>query len=84
MPEWRVDMCGRLGDAHGPMVRVVSDHGSPTVAALRGLIAAQWPALAEPIGSPRVRACIDGAMVDDAMLVPLGAQVAFFPPVSGG
>lgn len=32
----------------------------------------------------RIRAAVNGTMVQDAAVIPEGAEVAYFPPVTGG
>jgi molybdopterin converting factor small subunit len=53
-----------------------------TVGALRTALLARAPALA-PLGA-RLAIAVDGALADDAVMVPAGAEVALLPPVSGG
>lgn len=79
-----VDLCGRLADAHGPVLDVEIEGEVCTVGDLRRRIAQEWPGLADAILGPRVRACLAETMVDDAAPVRAGDRPAFFPPVSGG
>lgn len=52
---------------------------------LRELLAARGEAHAQALGRGRaVRAAVDQAMADDAAPLHDGAEVAFFPPVTGG
>jgi len=53
-----------------------------SIQALKELLAGQYPALAPLL--PGALASVDRAFAFDADLVPDGAEVAFFPPVSGG
>ncbi len=53
-----------------------------TVAALKDRIVEQFPALASSI--PTVLVAINREYAADEAVVPDGADVAFFPPVSGG
>ena len=56
-----------------------------TVAALRQHLAGSSPAHAEALKAGRaVRCAVNQAMVGDDAPVPEGAEVAFFPPVTGG
>ncbi len=53
-----------------------------TVATLKERIVEQFPALASSI--PTVLVAINREYAADEAVVPDGADVAFFPPVSGG
>lgn len=56
-----------------------------TVAALRDWLVAQGEPWASAFGeTARVRAAVDQAMARDATPLTEGAEVAFFPPVTGG
>ncbi len=56
-----------------------------TVAKLRGSLAARGGAWAEVLGEGRaVRASLNHDMVDGDAFLSEGAEVAFFPPVTGG
>lgn len=56
-----------------------------TLGALRDALAAQSPRHAEVLARGRaVRGAVNHTMGDDATPVPDGAEVAFFPPVTGG
>lgn len=84
----RVELCGRLADLAGREVTVAVPEGGLTVANLCAAIAAAHPALAEPLASGRVRACVNEAIVPASAAATVTAQptdlVALFPPVSGG
>jgi len=57
----------------------------PTLGALRDHLAARGGRHAEALGRPRTLRCaIDQTMSDEAAAVRDGAEVAFFPPVTGG
>jgi len=60
--------------------------GEPaTVAGLRTWLAAQSTEHARMLAAGRaVRVAVDQALVDECAPVPEGAEVAFFPPVTGG
>jgi molybdopterin synthase sulfur carrier subunit len=62
------------------------DGGAPaTVAALRAWLRARGGAYAEVLAAERaVRAALDQTMVADDAALADGAEVAFFPPVTGG
>ena len=76
---------GRLTDAAGSGERRIPlPPGVADVAALRGWLGRDDPALRDALAALDVRAAVDGALApDDAPL--LGREeVAFLPPVSGG
>lgn len=53
--------------------------------ALRDQLAASSPRHAEALARSRaLRGAVNQVMGDDAAAVPEGAEVAFFPPVTGG
>ena len=59
--------------------------GEPTAAALRAWLRAQSDAHAQALAPGRaVRVAIDQEMVDEAAPLHDGAEIAFFPPVTGG
>ena len=63
--------------------RVATD--APTVAALRDELIARGGAHAQALARGRaVRAALDPEMSDESAPLPDGAEVAFFPPVTGG
>lgn len=52
---------------------------------LRDALIARGGAHAQVLGRGRpVRCAVNQAMADDAAVLPAGAEVAFFPPVTGG
>ena len=56
-----------------------------TLGALRDALIARGGRHAEVLARGRaVRCALNQVMADDATLVPDGAEVAFFPPVTGG
>jgi len=56
-----------------------------TVAALRAWLVAQGEPWASAFGeTARLRAAVDQAMARDDSALSEGAEVAFFPPVTGG
>lgn len=58
---------------------------APTVAALRDALIARSPIHAEALGRTRaLRAALNQAMVAESAALADGAEVAFFPPVTGG
>jgi len=59
--------------------------GEPTAGALRAWLRTQSDAHAQALAAGRaVRVAIDQALADDATPLHEGAEVAFFPPVTGG
>lgn len=56
-----------------------------TVAALRDALIARGGLHAQVLARERLLRCaIDQTMADEAQSIPAGAEVAFFPPVTGG
>ena len=59
--------------------------GEPTAAALRAWLRTQSDAHAQALAPGRaVRVAVDQALADEATPLREGAEVAFFPPVTGG
>jgi len=59
--------------------------GEPTAAALRAWLRTRSPAHAEALAPGRaVRVAVDQALADESAPLHEGAEVAFFPPVTGG
>jgi sulfur-carrier protein len=62
-----------------------SPAGEPSAGALRAWLRAQSDAHAQALAPARaVRVAVDQALADEAALLHDGAEVAFFPPVTGG
>ncbi|MGQ9723952.1 MAG: molybdopterin converting factor subunit 1 [Tepidimonas sp.] len=58
---------------------------APTVGALRDELLARGGAWAQALGRGRaLRVALDHRMADDETALHEGAEVAFFPPVTGG
>ena len=73
-----------LREALGPGETVELPAGS-TLAGLRDQLLASSPQHAEVLARSRtVRCALNQHMADESVLVPAGAEVAFFPPVTGG
>jgi molybdopterin synthase sulfur carrier subunit len=73
-----------LREALGPQEPVVLPAGS-TVGQLRALLQDRSPAHAERLDRDRaVRAALNQQMCDETAVLTDGAEVAFFPPVTGG
>ena len=59
--------------------------GEPTAASLRAWLCAQSPAHAQALAPGRaVRVAVDQSLAEESTLLRDGAEVAFFPPVTGG
>lgn len=73
-----------IREALGPGEVVELPSGS-TVGALRDRLIAASSSHAEALARGRaLRAALDQALCDEAAVVPENAEVAFFPPVTGG
>lgn len=56
-----------------------------TLAALRDALIARSPRHADALRRSRTLRCaVDQQLADESALLPAGAEVAFFPPVTGG
>jgi molybdopterin synthase sulfur carrier subunit len=77
----RVLLFGRLADVAGWRDRVIE---SPSVAALRQLLAAEDAELGAALAGPGVQVAIDQAIVRGDAALNAKAEVAFLPPMSGG
>lgn len=59
--------------------------GTPTVGAVRDALLARTPRHADLLARGRaVRAALNQTLCDESAAVADGAEVAFFPPVTGG
>jgi sulfur-carrier protein len=73
-----------LREALGPQQQLQLAEGS-TLATLRDTLIASSPRHAEVLARGRaVRCALNQQMADEATPIPAGAEVAFFPPVTGG
>ena len=73
-----------LREALGPQEQVQLPAGA-TLGNLRDQLIASSPRHAEALARTRtLRGAINQVMCDEATVVPEGAEVAFFPPVTGG
>ena len=79
----RVLLFGRLADIAGWRERLI-EPSPPTLFALRTLLAAADPALAEALAAKGVQAAVDRTLTRDDAALSSGAEVAFMPPMSGG
>jgi sulfur-carrier protein len=61
------------------------DTAATTLAGLRDELITRGPAYAEALARGKaVRLALDQLMVDESAVLAEGAEVAFFPPVTGG
>ncbi|MCE2913983.1 MAG: molybdopterin converting factor subunit 1 [Rubrivivax sp.] len=73
-----------LREAIGPGEQIELPPGT-TLAGLRDRLIARGGPHAEALGRQRVvRAALNQAVADESTPLPPGAEVAFFPPVTGG
>ena len=72
---------GRLADLAGWREREIA---AASLAALRGVLAAEDPALFEALQAPAVRTAVDQALVTLDVALRSDSEVAFLPPMSGG
>lgn len=77
----RVLLFGALRDLAGWRERQIE---SPTVSALRDLLATEDPALGEALAGKGVQVAIDQALVRGEAALTAASEVAFLPPMSGG
>lgn len=69
----------------GEAIDLAAVGAAPTVAVLRDALVARGGRHAEVLGRGRaVRCAVNRSMADDATPIPAAAEVAFFPPVTGG
>lgn len=69
----------------GEAVDLATVGAAPTVASLREALVARGGRHAEALARGRaVRCAVNQAMADEATAIPAAAEVAFFPPVTGG
>ena len=73
-----------LREALGPQEAVALAEGS-SLAQLRDALIARGGAHAQALSRGRALRCaLNQVMADEVTVVPAGAEVAFFPPVTGG
>lgn len=69
----------------GPLSWTPADGGAATVAGLRDWLLGQSEAHARALARGRaVRVAVDQVLADESTALRDGAEVAFFPPVTGG
>ncbi|MGX7953500.1 MoaD/ThiS family protein [Tsuneonella sp. HG249] len=79
-----VSFFGKLGETIGREVEMRTGFVEGTVAELREALAKSYPSASEDLLSPRVRACVNDAIVTDSHRVSSADRIALLPPVSGG
>ena len=80
----RVRYFASLREALGPAEMVDLPDGS-TLAQLRDALLARGGAHARALARGRALRCaVEQVMADESAVLPAGAEVAFFPPVTGG
>jgi molybdopterin converting factor subunit 1 len=77
-----VRLFARARDLAGTETLSIDARSDATVGELRQQLAAARPALADLL--PRCAFAINGEFAEDARKVPIGAEIAVLPPVSGG
>lgn len=77
----RVLLFGPLRDLAGWRERQVD---TPSLSALRALLAAEDVALGEALAGKGVQVAIDQALVRGEVALTAASEVAFLPPMSGG
>jgi molybdopterin synthase sulfur carrier subunit len=77
----RVLLFGRLADQAGWRDRSIE---AASLAALRDLLAADDPSLAQALGGPGVQVAVDKTIVRGEAVLAAATEVAFLPPMSGG
>lgn len=84
MPTVQVRFFASLREALGPTASVELPAGS-TVGQLRDALLARGGRHAEALARGRaVRCALNQAMAEESAVIGEGAEVAFFPPVTGG
>lgn len=77
-----VQLFARARDLAGAGAVTVEIDDVPTVGGLRQALVRSQPGLQAIAGSLHI--AVNGDYADDALLIPADAEVACFPPVSGG
>ena len=81
----RIRYFASLREALGASEEVDLPDGGLTVGMLRDMLVERGGRHAELLGGTRpVRCALNQTMADDAAAIDEGAEVAFFPPVTGG
>ncbi|GGE00196.1 hypothetical protein GCM10011515_19990 [Tsuneonella deserti] len=80
----KIFLFGKLGELIGREVNFEPEPGTATISDVRQALARAHPAASDDLLSPRVRACVNDAMVSDRHPVAADDEIALLPPVSGG
>lgn len=75
---------GRIADRVGRSIELDVPDSVTTIAELRQLIGTIYPAAANEIALPSLKACIGEEIVGDFRDIRQSDTVEFFPPLSGG
>lgn len=84
MTELQIELCGRLADNVGRHISVACPEAGFAVEQMFASLIAEYPPLAQPLASGRIKACVNDVIVSPDHLVRPQDLVALFPPVSGG
>jgi molybdopterin converting factor small subunit len=84
MSDITVRFYGRLAEQFGESVQLRVPSDGCTVAQVRALLIERLAPDAAGALEKGVRACVDDMFVPDSFELPLGAEVEFLPPLSGG
>ena len=79
----QVLLFGKLCDVAGWRARAI-DPAPASLNALRALLAAEEPALADALAGPGISAVVNRKVVRGDQVLKPGDEVAFLPPMSGG
>lgn len=79
----RISFFGKLGETIGREIEVDCPAGC-SIAELRARLSELYPVAEADLVSPRLRTCVDDAIVSEQFRLPEHASVEFFPPLSGG
>lgn len=79
----KVGFYGRLADLIGHELEIDVPPGC-SIEQLRGKVVANRPDIEDAMLNKRVRACVNGALVDDKYEVRATDRLEFLAPVSGG
>lgn len=79
----QIGFFGSIGERLGREM-VFDTAGARSVGELRNKLAEAYPAAAESLRSPGLKACIGDEMVDEDHMLDGVERVEFFPPLSGG
>jgi molybdopterin converting factor small subunit len=80
----KVLLFGKLGELVGREVSLEPSPGLATMAGVRKALARAYPAASADLLSPRVRACVNDAVVSDSYPIAAGDEIGLLPAVSGG